>query len=890
MDPEQTDPLLDQAASAFGGWSTSPGDINATIGKAAAQYDIPPAVIAGLVQQESSGKIGATGAAGEQGITQFMPTTAKSVGSDGKPYVSNPWNPHESIMGTGKLLRDTMDKQGVDLPTALMMYNAGGDKSKWNPAYAQGVQAKGVAYLTANPGAGADPLLEQAAEYFSGSPQGGSPQGAGTSPQSTAGTPPPPVSPGTTVAPTITVRPAGETPSSAPTNAPAGGMPGSAAQLVQDALAGSGQPAGVGGQEAEVPDLAGRAAWAAGHAPGATPPVAAIPATPQASAPTPGQSPAPTQTPTTTTAPTIPPQSLSSEPMPMDWGRWHNKLNALTLTLEPRAEAAVAALRAPGNFLTNFDAARASQVSGETAYANENPIENGIDRTLGGIPATMLGTGLAGGAVRAGAAVLGRVAPMAEPAINALTEFLSGSGGGGSGVGKLLSNIAGNALQGTTAAGLTSGLSTDPLSDQLKTGAVTSAVLGPLFSSTANSLLPKIDPNTAALARQMEQRGITMPLSVLTKGTDMGKIADAPTADDVGQLTARASQLLGQNKSTVHLSDIEEAKGYYGRQKNLLEPQISIDAGAGTNPGFYLGNGTANTAEGYTQTGSQLGLTGIASKMVRELQPSSPNVSVNGAANAAAITNAINEVKSRIDPTTGVLSGKDYGLLTKQGGAVSDLLSSPDSVQVRYGNLLKDLLNTNAEASSPPGVWGAYKDANQKIAIAHDLTNAAANAGASGILHPGNIFQALKDSPGPESRLLAQAANYYPKVLNATGAPNVRVSLGNMLTDMVKKHGTAAVMGGMTGAYATGVPGEGALLAGIAAPAAMELKDRVVGGMANSPAWRNMLLNMADPNTGTPLKAQVLQRMNQILPDAAINLQNMSWSAPSGAATGGQNQ
>ena len=183
MDPEQTDPLLDQAASAFGGWSTAPGDINATIGKAAAQYDIPPATLAGVVQQESSGKVGTTGAAGEQGITQFMPTTAKSVGSDGKPYVSNPWNPHESIMGTGKLLRDTMDKSGVDLPTALMMYNAGGDKSKWNPAYAQGVQTKGVAYLSANPGAGTDPLLEQAAGYFSGTPQANpqdAPTGAGT--------------------------------------------------------------------------------------------------------------------------------------------------------------------------------------------------------------------------------------------------------------------------------------------------------------------------------------------------------------------------------------------------------------------------------------------------------------------------------------------------------------------------------------------------------------------------------------------------------------------------------------------------------------------------------------------------------------------------------------
>lgn len=808
MPSDSSDPLLDQAAAAFGGWSLGKDDIDATIGKAAAQYGLPPSVIAGVVQQESNGQPGVTSSTGDQGITQFQPTTAQSTGSDGKPYVENVWNPHDSIMGTAKLLHDTMTQSKVDLPTALMMYNAGTDKSKWNPAYAQGVMEKGKAYIADRPGAAADPLLEQAAGVFG--------------PQAKA-------------------------------------MPQGEAQATPQA-----QGDGGFGVTAKVP--AGVTIQPVGGAPEVTPapaPVAAIPANVAAPAASPTPAPAPAATPT-------PAPADGSNPIALPWGHTENILNALTLGTSSRTAAATAAMLHPGPFMQNYNQARTGQIAGETQFANANPLENMATRIVGPIPATMAGTGMLGLGARFGANLISDAAPAVEPAISALTDFLSGVGGGSSTVGKLASNVASNALQGGTAAGLTSGLSTEPLSHQLATGALTGGIIGPLFSSGAKELLPEIAPADAALAREAEKRGIVMPLSTLTKGTEMGNIADAPTADDVQQLTARASQLLGQNKNTVHLSDIADAKSYNARRINLAEPLIKIDADPARNPGFMLGTGEADTAAGVLPNGSQLGLAGINSKLMREIEPESPN--------RVPIQNALDQVRAKIDPKTGILEGKNYGILVKTGGPVSDLLKSQDPIQRQYGGYLKNLLDTSAEAASPPGVMSELYDARQKYAIANDLQNAAANAGNSGILHPGNIFQSLKDSPGQESRLLAQVANYYPKVLNASGAPNVRVGVGNILSNIIKKHGTSAVLGGMTGAYASGVPGEGALVAGLAAPLASELKDRIVSGMANSSNWRNMLLDMADPSKSTPIKAQVLQRVNQVLPDALTNLQNSSWT------------
>lgn len=96
------------------------GDI---VAKAAKQYDIPPAILAGLLEQESGylpevikGKRLST--SGAIGIAQFLPGTAEQMGVD-------PVNPESAIPGAAKYLRHLMDNYGFDLRTAIYAYNAG---------------------------------------------------------------------------------------------------------------------------------------------------------------------------------------------------------------------------------------------------------------------------------------------------------------------------------------------------------------------------------------------------------------------------------------------------------------------------------------------------------------------------------------------------------------------------------------------------------------------------------------------------------------------------------------------------------------------------------------------------------------------------------------------
>ena len=93
------------------------------VGKAAKQYDIPPGILAGLLEQESgylpeviNGK--RLSSAGAQGIAQFMPATAAQFGVD-------PFDPESAIDGAAMYLRHLMDNYDFTLREAIYAYNAG---------------------------------------------------------------------------------------------------------------------------------------------------------------------------------------------------------------------------------------------------------------------------------------------------------------------------------------------------------------------------------------------------------------------------------------------------------------------------------------------------------------------------------------------------------------------------------------------------------------------------------------------------------------------------------------------------------------------------------------------------------------------------------------------
>ena len=107
---------------------------DAQINAAAASNGIDPALLKGLVSQESGFNPSARSGAGAVGLTQLMPGTASALG------VTNPLDPAQSLQGGAKYLREQLDRFGGDETLALAAYNAGpGAVQKYGgiPPYAE---------------------------------------------------------------------------------------------------------------------------------------------------------------------------------------------------------------------------------------------------------------------------------------------------------------------------------------------------------------------------------------------------------------------------------------------------------------------------------------------------------------------------------------------------------------------------------------------------------------------------------------------------------------------------------------------------------------------------------------------------------------------------------
>jgi soluble lytic murein transglycosylase-like protein len=148
------------ASMAPGYMSTGASDLpsdtpfGAEITAAARKHGIDPALLAGLVKQESGFDPNAGSPAGARGLTQLMPGTAAGLG------VTNVLDPVQSLDGGAKYLRAQLDAFGGDVTRALAAYNAGpGAVQRYGgvPPYAEtqnyvrAVQANAAAYRAASP-------------------------------------------------------------------------------------------------------------------------------------------------------------------------------------------------------------------------------------------------------------------------------------------------------------------------------------------------------------------------------------------------------------------------------------------------------------------------------------------------------------------------------------------------------------------------------------------------------------------------------------------------------------------------------------------------------------------------------------------------------------------
>lgn len=106
----------------------SPTDPKSMARAIAIDHGIPPRLFSALIQTESSWKVNARGAAGEVGLTQLLPRTARHLGVD-------PHDVHGNLLGGAMHLRSHYVRTG-DWTLALARYNGRGPMAR---AYAQKV-------------------------------------------------------------------------------------------------------------------------------------------------------------------------------------------------------------------------------------------------------------------------------------------------------------------------------------------------------------------------------------------------------------------------------------------------------------------------------------------------------------------------------------------------------------------------------------------------------------------------------------------------------------------------------------------------------------------------------------------------------------------------------
>jgi soluble lytic murein transglycosylase-like protein len=126
----------------------------AEITAAAQANGLDPALLAGLIKQESGFNPTAGSPAGARGLAQLMPGTAAGLG------VTNVLDPVQSINGGAKYLKQQLDAFGGDVAKALAAYNAGpGAVTRFGgiPPYAETqnyvriVQANAATYRSSAP-------------------------------------------------------------------------------------------------------------------------------------------------------------------------------------------------------------------------------------------------------------------------------------------------------------------------------------------------------------------------------------------------------------------------------------------------------------------------------------------------------------------------------------------------------------------------------------------------------------------------------------------------------------------------------------------------------------------------------------------------------------------
>jgi hypothetical protein len=457
--------------------------------------------------------------------------------------------------------------------------------------------------------------------------------------------------------------------------------------------------------------------------------------------------------------PYIAPVPATPAEAPANWGAGRSFTTGLTLGAEPYIEAGLSTLanKPEGmGYQEAFRTALGNIQQQREQYQQARPTTAMLAEGGGALVGTALPMAAAGRGVAMGAQALGRIAPRAKPAIEAVGRFLSGqtaaTGEGlGAGIARGASYAGQGAVQGVGQAALTQGLQPEDVGvgESLLRGAAGGAVGGAFINPLVSGVVAPFTARIAQPLRDMAQSA-NAKFGLNIRPTQIAQDAEIKALD------ARViPQHLHDEQVLKFNEELAKQVGMGGRDLTNKEVQAQM-----RKVGDDLTNIAANTSMATTKNLYQ-DLGAIRQDVYATTLEDSPlRTKVDG---------IIKRIFNEIQPTRSgskwqfELPGTKFRALTKYQGLIDkELGASADPAMRTVGHDLKTALFDMFEVADPAKA-GAYNKARgdyRKLMAVAPL----AEKSTSGVLDPTKVLsQVNRKGLTGDIRELAEAGQHLPK-------------------------------------------------------------------------------------------------------------------------------
>ena len=452
---------------------------------------------------------------------------------------------------------------------------------------------------------------------------------------------------------------------------------------------------------------------------------------------------------------------VGGKPFTSDAGHWNALVSAANGGLQgfgADVMAAAAALKAkladndPKSLGNLYSQAKSTYEGGRQAYASASPLTSALTEGGGSLATAVpaLAAGGAGLAATGNALVDGmRAAPIfarAAPAAEAAGSFFSGTAGRAVAAANGAPAVAMNPLlrgaslatrgaaTGAAGAAISSNLSDQPLSEQVKQGAEAGGVVSvgapALFGAAragVNRLLGagSVSPETAQLAQVAQSYGIPIRPGQLTESPGV-RFADSTLSrtPGMGYGGEAAKQATAFNSAVA---------GTMGETADKITP--SVMTAAKQRIGAALDSVAANTTIQQDQP-----FIGDLTHIAQEAQ------GVLADSEMKPLQTQMQNVLGKFDGS-GAMAGDAYQALTRTGAPLDRLMNSSDSNLRYYAGLVRDALDDAMERSASPDVLDQLRQARSQYKAMKTIEPLVEKS-TTGDVSPAGLMQAVRSSYG----------------------------------------------------------------------------------------------------------------------------------------------